>query len=102
ARLAPLVADAAHTGARLVALTEMYATGFSMAAERIAEDAAGPSAEFLAAQAQLHQVWVCGSVPTKAHAKATSALPTNSFVLASPDGVVQRYEKLHPFSYAGE
>lgn len=101
-RLAPLVAEAAQAGARLVALTEMYATGFSMAAERIAEDAAGPSAEFLAEQAQRHQVWVCGSVPTKARPLAPSALPTNSFVLASPDGVVQRYDKLHPFSYAGE
>ena len=101
-RLAPLVAEAAHTGARLVALTEMYATGFSMAAERIAEDAAGPSAEFLSAQATLHEVWVCASVPTKARPHAPSALPTNSFVLAAPDGVVQRYDKLHPFSYAGE
>ncbi len=101
-RLAPLVAEAAHTGARLVALTEMYATGFSMAAERIAEDAAGPSAEFLTEQAKQHQVWVCASVPTKARPKAPSPLPTNTFVLASPDGVVQRYDKLHPFSYAGE
>jgi predicted amidohydrolase len=101
-RLAPLVAAAVHTGARLVALTEMYATGFSMAAERIAEDAEGPSAAFLAEQAQRHHVWVCGSVPTKARPSAPSALPTNSFVLAAPDGVVQRYDKLHPFSYAGE
>lgn len=102
AQLAPLIADAAHTGARLVVLTEMYATGFSMAADRIAEDAAGPSATFLAEQAQQHQVWVCGSVPTCARPLAASALPTNSFVLASPDGVLQRYDKLHPFSYAGE
>lgn len=100
--LAPLVAEAAHAGARLVALAEMYATGFSMAAERIAEDAAGPSADFLADQAQRHQVWVCGSVPTKARPLAPSELPTNSFVLASPVGVVQRYDKLHPFTYAGE
>ena len=100
--LAPLVAEAAYAGARLVALTEMYATGFSMAAERIAEDAAGPSTQFLAEQAQLHQIWVCGSVPTKARPLAPSSRPTNSFVLASPDGVVQRYDKLHPFSYAGE
>ena len=32
-RLAPMIAQAADGGARLVALTEMYATGFSMAAE---------------------------------------------------------------------
>jgi predicted amidohydrolase len=102
ARLAPLVAEAADAGARLVALTEMYATGFSMAAGRIAEDATGPSATFLAEQAQRHGVWVCASVPTKARPGAPSVLPTNSFVLAAPHGVVQRYDKLHPFSYDGE
>ncbi len=102
ARLAALVADAAHTGARLVALTEMFATGFSMAADRIAEEPDGPSATFLAEQAQEHQVWVCGSVPTRARPHAPSSLPTNSFVLAAPDGVLQRYDKLHPFGFAGE
>jgi predicted amidohydrolase len=102
ARLAPRIAEAAATGARLVALAEMYATGFSMAAERISEAADGPSAEFLVAQATQHQVWVCASVPTRARPGARSELPTNSFVLAAPDGTVQRYDKLHPFSYAGE
>ncbi len=37
AHLTPLIAEAADAGARLVVLTEMYATGFSLAANRIAE-----------------------------------------------------------------
>ena len=98
ARLAALVDDAAAQGARLVALTEMYATGFSMAAERIAEPPDGPSTAFLVDQARQHHVWVCASVPTL----SADARPTNRFVLAAPDGSTQCYDKLHPFSFAGE
>ena len=47
ARLAPMIAEAAGDGARLVVLTEMYSTGFSMDTERIAEPVDGPSAQFL-------------------------------------------------------
>ena len=36
ARLAPMIADAAAEGARLVALTELYATGFSLETARTA------------------------------------------------------------------
>jgi predicted amidohydrolase len=99
ARLAPRIAAAAGAGARLVALTEMFSTGFSMDAERIAEPAGGPSASFLAEQAARHDVWVCGSVPER---DATGEKPWNRLVLAGPDGALHRYEKIHPFSYAGE
>ena len=99
ARLAPMIAAAANDGARLVALTEMYATGFSMNAVRIAEPIDGPSTTFLAEQARTHGIWVGGSIPTRS---ATGALPTNRFVLAAPDGAMHRYDKLHPFSYSGE
>jgi predicted amidohydrolase len=45
---------------------------------------------------------VAASVPTLARPGARSPLPTNAFVLASPAGEVQRYDKIHPFTYAGE
>ena len=102
ARLTSLVAQAVTDGARLVVLSEMFASGFSMATERIAEPVDGPSTEFLLAQAQAHGVWLCGSVPTLARPGAASPLPTNALVLASPTGTVQRYDKIHPFTYAGE
>lgn len=101
-RVAPRIADAAREGARLVALTEMFAVGFSMATERIAEPADGPSTAFLVEQARAHHVWVAASVPTLARDGGAGALPTNCFVLASPTGDVHRYDKIHPFSYAGE
>jgi predicted amidohydrolase len=33
---------------------------------------------------------------------ADGALPTNSLLVAGPDGTTHRYDKIHPFSYAGE
>jgi predicted amidohydrolase len=95
----PLIAYAADEGARLAVLTEMYATGFSMATDRIAEPDDGPSTEFLVTQAARRGLWVGGSVPTRSDA---GARPSNTFVLAAPDGTVHRYRKIHPFSYSGE
>jgi predicted amidohydrolase len=102
ARLAPMIADAAARDARLVVLTEMYATGFSMATDRIAEPFDGPSAQFLADQARAHRVWLCGSIAERTPDEPPDAKPGNVLVLAAPDGSLRRYTKIHPFSYAGE
>jgi len=97
--LAPMIATAAEAGARLVALTEMFSTGFSMRAKQIAEPVGGPSTQFLVEQAHFHDVWVCGSIP---ELRDGSARPFNQLVLAEPDGTVHRYAKVHPFSYGRE
>ena len=47
----PLVAGAVASGAGLVVLTEMFATGFSMEAERIAEPEGGPTSTWIQEQA---------------------------------------------------
>lgn len=100
ARLRPWVAAAAAAGARLVVLPEMFACGFSMATGRVREAEDGPSARFLAEQARLHDLWICGSIP---EAPAGAARPFNTLVLASPGGqLLHRYRKIHPFSFAGE
>jgi predicted amidohydrolase len=99
AHVAPMIAGAAANGARLVVLTEMYSTGFTMAPERVAEATDGPSTAFLAEQAATHGVWVCGSIPT---ADPALPRPVNRFVLAGPDGQHHHYDKIHPFSYGGE
>ena len=62
ARLEPQLQAAAGAGARLVVLTEMFPTGFSMEPERTAEPEGGPS----------------------------------------PDGELEHYDKIHPFTYSGE
>jgi predicted amidohydrolase len=97
-RLTPLIGQAAGAGARIIALTEMYATGFSMHPERIAEDEGGPNEQFLIDQAREHNAWLVGSIAQH----SASGHPRNVAVLAAPDGTVHRYAKIHPFSYAGE
>jgi len=99
AHLAPMIGQAVADGARLVVLTEMYSTGFSMKTDRTAEAVDGPSAQFLADQARTHGVWVCASVPERVDA---GAHPFNQLVLAAPDGSSQRYAKIHPFTYGRE
>jgi predicted amidohydrolase len=98
-RLAPMIAGAAADGARLVVLTEMFSTGFSMDTDRVAEQRDGPSGGFLAAQAREHGVWVCGSIPER---PSEGQRPFNQLVLAAPDGAMHRYAKIHPFGYGAE
>jgi len=125
AAIEPLVAQAAAAGARLIVLCEMYATGFSMHPDRIAEPPGGPNEQFLIEQARRHDAWLIGSIaqwteadPAEAGSGAAdpaeagsgAADPTardqrraaNVAVLAGPDGQLYRYDKIHPFSYAGE
>ena len=99
AHLAGKIAEAARDEARLVVLTEMFSTGFSMTTQRTAEPFDGPSAQFLVAQAATHGVWVCGSAP---EVQPGDDLPSNALILAAPDGSVTRYAKIHPFTYGGE
>ena len=99
AHVEPMIEQAAREGARLVVLTEMFSTGFSMDTERIAEPVDGPSTRFLVEQARRHRVWVCGSLPER---PSGQSLPYNRLVLAAPDGTTHRYAKIHPFSYARE
>ena len=98
-RVAPLVAQAVAGGARLVALTEMYSTGFSMEAERIAEEPGGPGEAFLVERAKADGVWMAASMPQRVPGVDR---PQNVGLLVAPDGTVHRYAKIHPFSYAGE
>jgi len=98
-RLGPMVAAAAEQGARLVVLSEMFSTGFSMETDLVAEPDDGPSTQFLVNQARRHDVWVTGSIPER---PAGADRPFNQLVLAAPDGAVHRYAKIHPFGYGAE
>ena len=97
--VAPLIAQAAAAGARLIVLTEMFATGFSMQPERIAEYPGGANEQFLVDQAREHGSYLVGSIAQWDRADGRAR---NVAVLAQPAGEVQRYAKIHPFSYVGE
>lgn len=98
ARVRPLIAAAATEGARLIVLTEMFATGFSMQPERIAEDEGGPNEQFLIDRARTHDAYVIASIAQR----GGDGKYRNNAVLARPDGSVERYAKIHPFTFAGE
>lgn len=102
-RLAPMIGRAAGAGADLVLLTETFPTGFTFDTPGIGEPFDGPSSQFLRSQAEQHGLWVGGSCPEiQADNEPGDERPSNTFVLAGPDGSVHRYRKIHPFSYAGE
>ncbi|MFA9430035.1 nitrilase-related carbon-nitrogen hydrolase [Egicoccus sp. AB-alg2] len=93
------VAGAVAGGARLVAFTEMFATGFSMNTHTTAEAPDGPTVTWMVDQAARHDVWVAGSLAMRLPERE---LPVNALCVVSPGGEVHRYDKIHPFSYAGE
>ena len=101
-RLGPLLARAAAAGADLAVLPEMFAHGFSMNTQVVAEPEDGPSTRFLAEHAATHRMWVCGSVPARAAGATDDARPYNTLVFAGPNGQLVRYRKIHPFTFAGE
>lgn len=99
-RLGPKIQAASAEGAGLILLTEMFATGFSMATERVAEPAGhGIGAQFLAEKAAATGAVVAGSLPIL---EPGATRPVNRFLFAFPDGTTTAYDKLHPFSYGGE
>ncbi len=83
----------------LLVLPEMFATGFSMHVDSIAEPAGGETQTFLAELAKDFRSFVLGGVVTR----AADGRGRNEAVVYGPLGQeVTRYCKLHPFSYAGE
>jgi predicted amidohydrolase len=113
ARLRPRIEAAGAAGARLIVLPEMWPSGFSMATERVAEEEGGASERFLAEMARVTGAAVGGSiaqVPAGAGgnevlpplSRVAGGRPRNVFVLATADGGVHRYAKIHPFSFGTE
>ncbi len=96
-RAARLLEKAKMGGATLAVLPEMFSTGFSMDAERIAQPPGGASEQFLREQAGKLGIWILASVPEQG-----APAPRNMAMLVSPEGAVVKYAKIHPFSYAGE
>ncbi len=86
-----------HTPPRLLVLPEMFATGFSMDAEKVSAFAQ-ETREFLADLASRLSVFVLGG-----YAEPAAPLPANACSIFSPSGdEVLHYRKLHPFSLAKE
>lgn len=97
ARAAPLIQQAVEGGARLIALPEMFSTGFSMRAEAMAAHASTIQT-FLEGMASAYEVWLVAG-----YAVPGDSRPANACGVFSPDGdEVLHYRKIHPFTLAGE
>lgn len=94
-------AAAAAQGVDLLVLPEMFTTGFSMEADRIAEpDGGRDSITAMTELARRHRLRLAGSLAVVGAERPPVA--RNRFVLVGPDGLEAHYDKRHPFSFAGE
>ncbi len=92
-----LAREAVDQGARVLALPELFATGFSMRSEAMAVHAAEVRG-FLTDTAVQHEVWVIGG-----YAEPGVERPANACGIFDPNGdEVLHYRKIHPFSLASE
>jgi predicted amidohydrolase len=83
----------------LVALPEMFATGFSMNAAKIAQEIEGPAAAFLSDIAKTFSVTAIGGVALS----CDGSKPRNEALVFDSSGQrIARYCKLHPFTLGGE
>lgn len=98
-RVRRLLESAPPSAGDLVVLPEMFATGFNMEVEKIAEEAGGETETFLSTLSQEYRIFLlAGHV-----ARGTDGKGLNQALYVNPQGEVQlRYTKIHPFSYAEE
>lgn len=96
ARAEALVAEAASSGAALVALPEFFNTGYAYSEANYAraETLEGPTATALRNWASTHGVHVAGSFM---HRDGDEVY--NTALLVAPDGRTWRYDKLYPFGW---
>jgi predicted amidohydrolase len=96
AHYAALLAPLAGT-TDLVVLPETFTSGFSNAAISQAEDMHGPTVAWIVEQAVKLGAAVTGSVQLR-----EGDAVYNRLLFATPDGVLQQYDKRHLFRYGGE
>lgn len=81
----------------LVILPEMFSTGFSMNAGKLAEEMSGRAVAWLRRKAAEKNTEIAGSLMVKDGGRYF-----NRLVWARPDGSTVTYDKKHLFRYAGE
>ena len=84
-------------GVHLIVLPEMFSTGFSMAASRLAQTMDGPAVAWMQARSRETQADITGSLIIE-----EGGCYFNRLIWARPDGGMHCYDKKHLFRYAGE
>jgi predicted amidohydrolase len=99
ARVRSLIDEADPPPGSLLVLPEMFATGFSMHVDKIAEAADGPTQAFVSALAAERGCYAMAGIVTR-HGDGRGS---NDAVVVDPAGrEIARYRKRHPFSPGGE
>ena len=81
----------------LVVLPEMWATGFTMKPEEVAETMDGPTIQWMKEMAKTHHTAICGSLAIQEGEDFY-----NRFVSVHPNGKLDIYDKVHPYTPSGE
>jgi len=81
----------------IVVLPEMFSTGFSMAPEKLAENMAGETIQWMTEMARKHRIILTGSLIIEEEGKYY-----NRLVWMQPDGQFYHYDKRHLFGYGKE
>src|SRR3954454_20721193 len=83
----------------LIALPEMFATGFSMNVDAVVEPYGGKTEHFLAETAKHFGIYLIGGAPMRGKAEK----PCNKALVFSPEGkLIAWYAKMRPFTPGGE
>ena len=75
----------------------MWATGFTMTPNEVAESMRGTSVAWMQHMAKQHNAAVCGSLAIK-----EKDAFYNRFIFAHPNGQIDTYDKAHPYTPSGE
>lgn len=81
----------------LLILPEMFNSGFSMNARRIAEPMNGPTVKAMRSWSAVYNMGTCGSLAIQ-----ENGYFYNRFIFVDPDGNLRYYDKKQLFSLAGE
>lgn len=98
ARVEAMLAEHAPPAGAMVLLPEMFATGFTMNANAMADDD-NSTLDVLQRCAMRHSIHLLGGRIVR----SSDGRAFNEAALVGPDGeIMATYHKLHPFSFAGE
>jgi predicted amidohydrolase len=84
-------------GTDIVFLPEMFSTGFTTNAAKVAESMSGETMNWIRQRCVEYQTAICGSLVIQEEGKYF-----NRLVFVDPDGKVSQYDKRHLFTMAGE
>lgn len=98
-RVRRFATEAANKGADLLALPEMFSTGFSMSPDHTCEDEDGPTRRFLSDIARENRMVVLGGAVLRGE---NGRGRNTAFIIDREGQELARYAKIHLFSHLGE